>query len=195
MELGEFSDNQLMLLYAHGRREAFDVLFHRHAALVHRLAVRMVGGAADAEEVLQEVFLRLARAAETWQPRAQLTTWLYRVAVNRCLTHRERRGRGRVVLLPGLEVAAPGDDHPYQAARDRELAGRVRARVAELPDALCAAFTLCALEGRSTAEAAEILEVPAGTVKTHVHRARLLLRRRLARELGPGAGEEGSVSR
>ncbi len=184
LDPGEFSDEQLVLLFAHGRESAFDDLFHRYADRVHRIALRMVGSRLDAEEIVQEVFLRVARAAPSWEPRARFRTWLDRVAVNRSLTHRERRGQGRVVLLPGLEqLAADTRLGPFEEARERELAESLRSRVAELPDALAAAFTLCVLEGTPTAEAAEVLDLPTGTVKTHVHRARLLLRRRMAREL------------
>lgn len=183
MDLGDFSDNQLVLLFAHGTREAFDELFRRHRQRVYRVAKRLVGERADAEEVLQEVFLRLARSAATWEPRAKLTTWLYRVTVNRSLTHRERTRRANLVLLPGLETVPSVQEGPMQRALERDLAERLRSRVAELAPPLASAFTLCVLEERPYQEAAEILERPVGTVKTHVHRARLLLRRRLDAEI------------
>lgn len=194
MDHDAFSDVQLVLLFAAGDRAAFDALFRRHNARVWRLAMRMVGGRADAEEILQEVFMRVARAAPDWQPRARFTTWLDRVTINRCLTYRERRGKGRVVLLPGLERLATAAPSPWQRARDHELARNLDQRVQELPDALCSAFTLVALEGRSYADAAEVLEAPVGTVKTHVHRARLLLRRRMAHELDEGSTRGRSAS-
>jgi RNA polymerase sigma-70 factor (ECF subfamily) len=194
VDLSEFTDNQLMLLFAHGTRAAFDALYHRHKQRVFRLAVRMVGERADAEEILQEVFLRLARSAENWEPRAKLTTWIYRVTVNRCLTHRERQGKANLILLPGLETVPAVARGPYEEVRERELVRHIRERVAELSGPLAAAFTLCAMEGLSYPEAAEVLERPVGTVKTHVHRARLLLRRRLEKEFDRESVREGRLA-
>lgn len=192
MELSEFSDNQLVLLFRNGRRDAFAELFRRHRGMVHRIARRMVGAGPDAEEVLQDAFLRVARAASSYEAKARFSTWLYRIVVNRCLSFRARSGRGRLVALPERcpPDPAPG---PYERARAGELKASLRREVAGLPDPLCAAFTVVVLEERPYAEAAEILEVPVGTVKTHVHRARLLLRRRLARELAAEPLPEGGV--
>jgi RNA polymerase sigma-70 factor (ECF subfamily) len=147
------------------------------------VATRILGPGPDSEEVLQEVFLRTARAAPDWEPRARLSTWLYRVTLNRCFSHRRQASRRPLVLLPAMDDAAGPDEAegPFERARVGELRAALRGELARLPEDLAAAFTLCVLEELSTAEAAAALERPVGTVKTHVHRARQVLRRRMAR--------------
>lgn len=193
-EAVDYTDAQLLALYAAGHAPAFDELFRRHRALVYRVAARILGPGPDSEEVLQEVFLRTARAAAGWEPRARLSTWLYRVTLNRCFSHRRQAGRRPLVLLPAMDDAAGPDGAagPYERARAGELKDALRQELTRLPEELAAAFTLCVLEGLSGAEAAAALERPVGTVKTHVHRARQVLRRRMARHLD-GAGERSQA--
>lgn len=161
---------------------------------MYRVAARILGPGPDSEEVLQEVFLQTARAAAGWEPRARLSTWLYRVTLNRCFSHRRKAGRRPLVLLPAMDDAAGADDAagPFERASVGELKAALRREVARLPEDLAAAFTLCVLEGLSTAEAAAALERPTGTIKTHVHRARQALRRRMARHLD-GAPERSQA--
>lgn len=184
MDLSAFTDPQLMALYVHGRQDAFDALFHRHHGRVYRMAYRMTGHASDAEELVQEVFLRVARAAPRYTPSAQFTTWLYRVTCNCCLTHCARRAPDNIVPLSSA-LAAPLPSpapSPHDALRARQLAASLDRAIAQLPLPWRAAFALCVLEGLPGLEAAEILQLPLGTVKTHVHRARDALRRALPRD-------------
>jgi RNA polymerase sigma-70 factor (ECF subfamily) len=191
VELSTFTDAQLVLLYGHGCEPAFDELFGRHHRRLHRFLVRMTADAGEAEDLLQETFVRVARAASKYEPTAAFTTWLFRIAVNRCSSYLKRRGRFKLLRLPALASAGeplePECRAPYEQVRGRELQAAFVRAVATLDEPLRAAFVLCELEGFAGADAASILDLPLGTVKTHVHRARLALRRRLAGHLTAGA--------
>lgn len=186
MELAGFTDEQLMALFRHGKAAAFDELFRRHRDRVHRLAWRMTGRAADADEILQEAFLRAVRARDRWQPTARVATWLTRIVLNLCANHRRTLARGKLVLLRELPETAGGRE-PGDDGTRRE----VGAALLGLEPELRAAVVLRCLEGWSYEEAAEALGVPVGTVKTHVHRARI----RLAQVLAPPAVRAGEGAR
>lgn len=181
-DLTIYSDGQLMLLYHHGVEEAFTRLYERHHRRVHTVLLRMSGNEFEAQDLLQEVFCRVARAAARYEPRARFETWLHRIALNLFLDHRRSVVRLNVVPLPDPEPVATGEG-PEQVSSDRDLERRFRAEVAALPETLRAAFVLREIAGFSEHEAAEMLEIPRGTVKTHVHRARLHLRDRVGRSL------------
>ena len=182
MELREFTDPQLMLMYSHGCEGAFDELFHRHRERLYRYLHRMTGDSHEAEEVLQEAFVRVARSADTYEPTAKFTTWLFRIATNRCLSHMKRRGRFKLLRFP-KDMSEPEERNPYQKARDREVEEAFKKAVATLDTPLRSAYVLRELEDFSYAEAAKILALPVGTVKTHVRRARMAMRQKLSKEL------------
>ena len=171
-----------MLMYSHGRESAFDELFHRHRERLYGYLHRMTGDSHEAEEVLQEAFVRVARSADTYDPTAKFTTWLFRIATNRCLSHMKRRGRFKLLRFPA-DMSEPEERNPYQLARDREVEEVFKKAVATLDTPLRSAFVLRELEDFSYAEAAKILALPLGTVKTHVRRARMAMRQKLSKEL------------
>jgi RNA polymerase sigma-70 factor (ECF subfamily) len=202
VELSTFTDAQLVLLYGHGCEPAFDELFGRHHRRLHRFLVRMTGDVGEAEDVLQETFVRVARAASKYEPTAAFTTWLFKIAVNRCSSYLKQRGRCKLLRFPGdagrrteaagsarsaMEPVEPESRTPFEQVRGRELQEAFLRAVASLDEPLRAAFVLHEFEGFAGAEAAAILDVPLGTLKTHVHRARLALRRKLAGQLGAAA--------
>ena len=186
MDYGLFTDEQLLAMVGHGAAPALEALLERHGGRILRFCRRMVADAADAEELTQDVFVRVAGAAESWEPRAKFTTWLYRVATNCCLTHLERRKRSKVVSL-GLPEATVDGDEGFRRARGAELAELLERKLRGLPPAQRTAFVLRELEGLSCLEAARVLDIPEGTVKTNVHRARRRLQESMARELDDAA--------
>lgn len=190
-----FTDRQLVALFVRGDEAAFEALFRRHFERVYRVTRRFVRRDADAEEICQEVFLRVARGAAAWRPEAKFTTWLYRVAVNTSLSRRRREDRRHLVLLPDAATAPdPGAAvAPFEAARGVELTAALERALATLPGRLAAVFQLRVLEDLSVAETAAALEIPAGTVKTHLHRARAALRVRLRPHLDPGDDAPGAA--
>ncbi|MBM4380455.1 MAG: RNA polymerase sigma factor [Deltaproteobacteria bacterium] len=166
-----------MARVARGDTRAFAELFDRHQASVVRFATRFVGDAARGEELAQDIFVSLFRAAPRYQPTARFKTWLYRVATHHCLN--ARRGLAARASSVGSEplahVPADPSHSPHAVAEGRELAGVLSAGLAALPERERAAFTLSRFEGLSYREVAEALETSESAVKSLVHRATVAL--------------------
>ena len=175
-------DVRLMLAFRAGDSAAFDALFRRWASPLLRYLARMLRDSAAAEELVQEVFLRVYRARDRYTPDARFSTWVYRIATNLALNELRRpRRRGRHESPdeeggPDLVAEATGPDDAADARRE---AGRVLADLEELPEKQRAALCLSAIEGLSYAEIAEALEVTESAVKALVHRARSALADRM----------------
>lgn len=189
MDLHTFTDTQLMVLFRHGREEAFEILFVRHRERVFSMACRMTGRRADAEEAVQEVFLRVARAAPRYEPGAAFTTWLHRIVVNVCLNSVTRGDRGRIVSLDKVreaqEASAAPEDDPFGRLRAQEVGAALQEALGALPPSWRMALVMRVFENLPYREVGEALGIPEGTAKTYVHRARALLRRRLGRLVSP----------
>mgnify|MGYP001183637438 FL=1 len=140
----------------------------------------MLGNQHDAEEVAQEVFLRVWTHAERWEPgRAQFRTWLHRVATNLCLDRLRRRGTEDLDSIPDTASEEPS---PHEQLESRQLAQRVDTALQALPARQRAAVTLTHFQGFSNIEAAEILGVTVEAVESLLGRARRQLRVALATE-------------
>jgi RNA polymerase sigma-70 factor (ECF subfamily) len=153
---------------------AFAELLRRHQGRVRGLLLRLSGGdRALADDLAQDVFLRAYRGLESFQGRARLSTWLYRIACNVYFNHRTRT-RTTAPLPDGFESRGRGADVPSAGRCDlrRDLA----AAIAALPERYRVVVTLHYVEELSYPEIAETLELPIGTIKTHLHRAKKLLR-------------------
>lgn len=172
-------DDRLMARVAGGDRAAYAALVDWHLDRVLAVAQRVLGSRSDAEDVAQEVFLRVWTRAAEWQPgRARLSTWLYRVTVNLCIDRQRRRPAHReiedAVELP--DPAAGAEE--ALAARQRQLL--VEQAVAELPERQRSAVALCYTAGLSNTAAAEALGVSVGALESLLVRAKRALRARLA---------------
>ncbi|MCY1031142.1 sigma-70 family RNA polymerase sigma factor [Corallococcus sp. BB11-1] len=185
-------DTQAMLKVAAGDKQAFAWLFDRHHASVARFAFRFVGDPARAEELTQDIFVKLYRHARAYKPTAKFKTFLFRVATNHCLNEM-RRGEYRVarslVKAPdadadedaagAVEMPGPDGDRPDQALSGRELEAAVGAALGDLSDRERAAFTMCRFEGMAYRDIAEALEASEAAVKSLIHRATLAVARRI----------------
>jgi RNA polymerase sigma-70 factor (ECF subfamily) len=171
------SDEALMGRVARGDERAFRELSRRHVPAMLGLARRILGNAADAEDVAQEAMLRLWRQAPRWQPLAALRTWLSRVVVNLCLDRKRK--------APWVELEAAGEitDPAPLAGENAEAAEReqrLTAAIAELPERQRAAIVLSYTEGMSNAQVAELLDTTVSAVETLLVRGKQNLRRALA---------------
>jgi RNA polymerase sigma-70 factor (ECF subfamily) len=160
-----------------GDLAAFEELYRAHAGRLYSVACRMVGNPADAEDLLQEIFLAAHRKLDSFRGESALGTWLYRLATNLCLDHLRSRAARTNQLTDAL------DDEPALAdASSRGLADRTLSRMdleralAQLPEGCRAAFVLHDVEGLEHREVAEVLGIAEGTSKSQVHKARLRLR-------------------
>ena len=154
-------------------RDAFsglDTLFERHKDYVFRLAWGFLGGRDLAEDVTQEVFLRIAKGRRRWRARAKFRTLLYQVTLNTCREHRRRRARETALDSDSAEretaVALPRDPRLADLGRSLDL----------LPERQREAVVLRFFEGCDTRETARIMGCREGTVKSHLHRAMAALR-------------------
>jgi RNA polymerase sigma-70 factor (ECF subfamily) len=168
--------------------EAFADLVRTEKDRVFRVALSVLGPgrAADAEDVAQEVFVRAHRALPSFRGESRVGTWLYRLAFNRAVDHRRRLRRRAEAPLEetGAETALPaagaGED-PYRASRRAEVARAVRCALGRLSDRERAIVHLHYWLGHTVTEIGELLGLPAGTVKSHLHRGRERLRKELER--------------
>ena len=177
------SDDDLMRLAGAGDKAAFGRLVERHFVRTVALAGRIVRNRSDAEEIVQEAFMRAWIKASDWQPRgeragaAAFSTWLYRVVVNLCID----RGR-RPVEAPieaADDIADPNPGAEEQLVRE-QTSRRVAAAMARLPERQRAALALCHYDAMSNIEAAEALQISVGALESLLVRARRALRSELA---------------
>jgi RNA polymerase sigma-70 factor (ECF subfamily) len=150
--MGEAPDEELMLAYRGGDAGAFDALYRRHRARLFRFVVRSIRSRAVAEELYQEVWMRVIEARGSYAPKARFTTWLYTIAHNRMVDHWRRSG----LSLVSLDDADPPADtrDPARQAEAREALARFAAALESLPPAQREAFLLHEEAGLSVAQIA-----------------------------------------
>ena len=164
---------------------AFEELYKAHSGRLYSLTCRMLGNQADAEDLLQDIFLSAHRKLDSFRGESALGTWLYRLATNLCLDHLRSRAARTGQLTDAL------DDEPGLAdAGSRRLAEQTVTRMdleralTQLPEGCRAAFVLHDVEGLEHREVADALGIAEGTSKSQVHKARLRLRARLGKRRG-----------
>jgi RNA polymerase sigma-70 factor (ECF subfamily) len=177
--VSERSDESLLAAHLRGDPRAFGELVGRHERRIYGLCLRILGNREDAEDAAQEAFLSALRRASSFRQAAAFSTWLYRIAVNAATDQARRRGRARVTQLgpddAGMAVA-PGSELGEVVAS----AVAVQTALTRIPEEFRVAVVLCDLYRVPYADAAQILEVPVGTVKSRVFRGRAALAERLA---------------
>jgi RNA polymerase sigma-70 factor, ECF subfamily len=173
VDVDRLSDEQLMLMFRNGNRAAFAMLFERHRIPVFSFAYRMLNDRAAAEDVLQETFLHVARAASTYEVSAAFKTWLFKIARNNSLNNVRRK---RMVSLDvHAPVAASLVEDPHDCAARVDLAARLEDAIAALAVEQREVFLLRFKHGMDYQQIADVTGHPLGTVKTWIHRARLEL--------------------
>lgn len=197
------ADIDLLASLRRGEPGALEALADRHGPTIYRLAFGITRNQPDAEEVLQDVLLTLARRSASFEGRSALRSWIYRIATNAALN--KRRGR-RTELETSLEDLLPTFEADGHRAGDRTylladwsqnpeeelLAGERRqllvSTIDSLPDHYRVVLVLRDVEDLSNEEVAAILDEPVSSVKSRLHRARMVLRERLTRILASSLG-------
>ncbi len=159
-----------------GRGEAFGTLVERYDRAVYHLAYRTLHDSEEARDVAQEAFFKAFRSLRTFRPGAKFSTWIFSITYHACCDRLGRRKRYSGEELP--DRADPGAG-PEQVAIAGDEALRLRAAIARLPEKYRSVITLYHLQSRQYDEIAQVLEIPIGTVKTHLFRAKEQLRRML----------------
>ena len=173
--------------------DSVESLFNQHSQRIFRTAYRVTGSAADAEDVLQTVFLRMARGQEVAATADNTEAYLSRAAVNASLDLLRNRKRSRAVAIDDLEGEASVasfvvSKNPEAQHEDRELRKLIREAVAKLGDTAGQMFALRYFEGYGNGEIAQMMNTSALVVGVTLHRARARLRREIGQYLKAGAG-------
>lgn len=178
MTLRSSEDLELIRRYLEGDVSAFDELMRAHEDRVFAICLRMMRDRDAALDATQDVFLTVFRKADRYKEQAAFSTWLYRVAVNTCYDYLRRQQRKRTESLP--EHLDPADPRSGDEFHSVELRPDIETALAGLTPEFRSAVVLVDLEGMSLEGAADTLEIPIGTVKSRVFRAR----KQLSKDLG-----------
>ena len=187
------TDLELSRSIANGDLKAFEQLMRTHNRSLFRTARAILRDDAEAEDAVQEAYLRAYHSFGTFRGDAKLSTWLVRIAANEALARRRKETR-RTNIVPmraidleaadtTAEASTPAADEPEHQAARGELRRLLEAKIDTLPDAFRTVFVLRALEELSVEETAAALDIPAATVRTRFFRARSLLREALSQEI------------
>jgi len=151
--------------------EAFELVLGQYQNKVFRLAYSMLGNRALAEEAAQDIFVRIWRALPGYRGLASLSTWIFAIARNACLTAGKASAGRKALSLDEPEVRIAAEAQHAVAPADIQSAG-LRDLIAQLPDKYRQVITLFYMEEKSYAQVAQLLDLPMGTVKTYLHRAK-----------------------
>ena len=191
-EWAALTDQQVVLLARGGREAAYRELIRRYERPVFALLFRMVRDRELAEDLSQETFVKALNAIESYRPEFKFSSWIFKIANNAAIDHLRRRELDTLSLdgsphaetpeamqATALQIGAR-QESPLDAVEARELGGAIEAAIGRLRPEYRSCILLRHVEGRAYEEIAEILNLPLGTVKTYIHRARNELRLALA---------------
>lgn len=183
------SDEDLVARIVQGEVELFEIIMRRHNQRLYRACVAILQNDAQAEDVVQDAYVRAYQHLHQFAGRAKFSTWLTRIAVHEALGR--VRGGKRLEELDAMpepmqdSKAVSPVPNPEEQLAARELSTLLESSVQKLPEPYRVVFMLREVEEASTQEVAEILDISEENVKTRLHRARALLRKSLYRKLGP----------
>lgn len=171
-----------------GDLPSFEIIVRRYNQRLFRIARSMTGEDSEAEDVVQETYVRAFEHLSQFEGRAKFSTWLTRIGIYEASSRRRRRGRMRPTDMQGLngsdEPQCDQSDDAGQRSSMRELRDVLVEAVESLPDDLRTVFVLRAVEGVGTAEAADCLDLTESNVKVRLHRARAMLRNWIDARIG-----------
>jgi RNA polymerase sigma-70 factor (ECF subfamily) len=184
------SDGEVVRRVRAGESRLLELLFRRHGQRVYRIARAIVRDDAEAADVVQETYLRAYNHLDQFAGRARFSTWLAKIAVHSARERARRHTRRETMdFVPADEGKPVGEPAAIAADPEKEAFGKevkaiLEAAIDELPDGYRTVFMLREIEEMTTAETAECLNLSRDTVKTRLHRARLLLQEKLHGSVG-----------
>lgn len=187
-DLKSLSDEEIMVRCALGSEAAFQILVSRYRSRIINLITRFVGDQDRAEDIAQEVFIRVYRNRERYRKSGKFSTWIFTIAANLAKNEIRRKVRHRRVVSmdeerePGMSLAATlADDAPSpgQVLERRELEVLILNAIESLPERYRLALVLRDIEGLAYEEVSRVLGIPGGTVRSRINRARLMVKDRL----------------
>ena len=188
----EWSDEQVVERVLAGETGLYELLMRRHNQRLYRVARSILRDDAESEDVMQDAYVRAYQSLASFEGRAKFATWLTRIAVHEALGRVRKRSRFQSLDSSDsngdfMNSAISSDRSPEQGAYDRELSGVIEEAVLSLPEEHRLVFMLRDVEGMSTAETAECLNLTQENVKVRLHRAHAKLRKRLYAAVGATA--------
>ena len=186
MIVNQITDHALIEDCLSGRQEAFGQLVERHQNRLFYSLLRLLGSAEDAQDVAQDAFIQAFEKLSSFRGQSQFYSWLFRIAFNLAMTGQRKQKRRQVSLNAQQDVFGNNlrDEHPdTEPSYEMDVSDRqrlVQQALSELSEEFRTALILKEMDGMSYEEIAEVLDVPKGTVRSRIHRARLELRDKLA---------------
>jgi RNA polymerase sigma-70 factor (ECF subfamily) len=179
----EISDERVVTRVLGGERDLFEIIMRRYNQRLYRVARSILRNEAEAEDVVQDTYVRAYTHLAQYAGEAKFSTWLTRIAVNEALRRLRKQGRSEDMqrMASTTTLAAEGPD---RYASDREVLQILESAIERLPSAYRSVIMLRDVEDLSTAEVADCLGIPPATVKTRLHRGHALLRETLGPTLG-----------
>ncbi len=186
------SDQDIVALARGGEEAAYRELIRRYERPLFSLLYRMVRDRELAEDLAQETFVKALNAIESYRPEFKFSSWIFKIANNAAIDHLRRRELDTLSLEGSPQAETPEaieatalqignrQESPLDEVEARELGGQIETAIAQLRPEYRSCILLRHVEGRAYEEIAEILNLPLGTVKTYIHRARNELRQALA---------------
>ncbi len=197
--LASVSDEILVKKSQEGDYTSFEELVRRHERKIYKLAYRMMGNKEDANDILQETFLRAFRKLSSFEGKSKFSTWLYRIAVNLCLMRKRKEKKMKTVSLDVPVLTAGGDEikrelrddwseNPLATLENEEVREILSKAIDLLPEEYRTVLILRGVNGFSNEEVAKMLEISLPAVKSRLHRARLSLRDALSKYFKESGG-------
>jgi len=189
----EWSDEQVVARVLAGDTALYELLMRRHNQRLYRVARAILRDDAEAEDVMQDAYVRAYQNLGTFEGRAKFSTWLTRIAVHEALARCQKRSRFQSLDDSNsqhgdvMNAATSSDRSPEQKSYDQELSGVLEKAVLSLPDEYRMVFVLRDVEGMSTEETAQSLNLTQENVKVRLHRAHAKLRKELYATVGATA--------
>ena len=167
-------DEPLMTRIGEGDRTAYKMLVDRHLRSYLAFATRVIGDRMEAEDIMQEAFIRVWKNASKWDQdrKTRFTTWFYRIVMNLCIDVKRRRKRKPVSELEEAYDISSDDPLPDARLSDKQMAVKISEALEELPERQKMVMTLCYLQGLGNKEAAEILNISTGAIESLLVRGR-----------------------
>ena len=177
--LADGDDGALVEAALLGHSDAFGTLVERYDRAVYHLCLRTLRDVEEARDCTQEAFFKAFRSLRTFKTDARFSTWIFSIAYHACCDRLGRRKRYSSDEMPDRPDTSPG---PAQMAERNDDARALRAAIDALPQKYRTVITLYHLQGKQYDEIARVLDLPMGTVKTHLFRAKEMLRKSLVNE-------------
>jgi len=189
------SDEVLVLKFKSGDKNSFRRLVERYQSKVYSIVLAMIEDKNDADDLSQEVFIKVYRGLTHFKGKSKFFTWLYRITINTCINAQNGRKRRPKTIFLSYPVGERGDPlstqlsqntvkSPIEILKNKELGAKIKLAINSLSDELKEAFILREVEDLSYKELSKILQCPEGTIKSRLFRAREEVRKKLTPYLG-----------